>query len=50
MLEAMGQSARDIEGAIRFSLGRLNSPDEIDAVVDAAAAAVARFRELGSFR
>ena len=50
VLEAMGQTGRDIEGAIRFSLGRLNSPDEIDAVVDAAAAAVARFRELGSFR
>ena len=50
VLEAMGQSARDIEGAIRFSLGRLNSPDEVDAVVEAAAAAVARFRELGSFR
>ena len=50
VLEAMGQSSRDIEGAIRFSLGRLNSPDEVDAVVDAVASAVARFRKLGSFR
>ena len=50
VLEAMGQPARDIEGAIRFSLGRLNSPGEVDTVVEAAAAAVARFRELGSFR
>ena len=50
VLEAMGQSSKDIEGAIRFSLGRLNSPDEIDTVVDAVAAAVNRFRKLGSFR
>ena len=50
VLEAMGQSSRDIEGAIRFSLGRLNSPDEVDTVVDAVAAAVKRFRRLGSFR
>ena len=50
VLEAMGQLSRDIEGAIRFSLGRLNSPDEVDTVVDAVAAAVKRFRRLGSFR
>lgn len=50
VLEAMGQSSKDIEGAIRFSLGRLNSPDEVDAVVDAVASAVKRFRRLGSFR
>ena len=50
VLEAMGRSGKEIEGAIRFSLGRLNSPDEVDMVVDAVAAAVARFRKLGSFR
>lgn len=50
VLEAMGQSSRDIEGAIRFSLGRLNCPDEVETVVDAVAAAVKRFRRLGSFR
>ena len=50
VLEAMGQSAKDIEGAIGFSLGRLNSPDEVDVVVDAVASAVKRFRRLGSFR
>ncbi|MGX8774777.1 MAG: aminotransferase class V-fold PLP-dependent enzyme, partial [Bacillota bacterium] len=50
VLEAMGQSSSDIEGAIRFSLGRLNSPEEIGAVVDAVAAAVKKFRKLGSFR
>lgn len=50
VLEAMGQSSKDIEGAIRFSLGRLNSPDEVDVVVDAVASAVKRFRRLGSFR
>ena len=50
VLAAMGQSDKDIEGAIRFSLGRLNSPDEVDLVVDAVAGAVGRFRKLGSFR
>ena len=50
VLEAMGQSSKDIEGAIRFSLGRLNSPEEVDVVVDAVASAVERFRRLGSFR
>lgn len=50
VLQAMDQSSKDIEGAIRFSLGRLNSPEEIDTVVDAVAAAVGRFRRLGSFR
>lgn len=50
VLAAMGRSDKDIEGAIRFSLGRLNSPEEVDTVVKAVAAAVARFRRLGSFR
>ena len=50
VLQAMGRSSKDIEGAIRFSLGRLNSPDEVDTVVDTVAAAVKRFRKLGSFR
>ena len=50
VLEAMGRSSKNIEGAIRFSIGRLNSPDEVDTVVEAVAAAVKRFRKLGSFR
>ena len=50
VLEAMGRSSKDIEGAIRFSLGRLNSLDEVNKVVEAVAAAVTRFRRLGSFR
>ena len=50
VLEAMGRSSKDIEGAIRFSLGRLNSLEEVDTVVDAVARAVGRFRKLGSFR
>ncbi|MBE6029913.1 MAG: cysteine desulfurase [Clostridiales bacterium] len=50
VLEAMGRSSKDIEGAIRFSIGRLNRLDEVDTVVEAVAAAVARFRRLGSFR
>ena len=50
VLEAMGRTSKDIEGAIRFSLGRMNSPEEVDTVVDAVVKAVARFRKLGSFR
>ena len=50
VLEAMGRSSKDIEGAIRFSIGRLNRLDEVDTVVEAVAAAVKRFRKLGSFR
>ncbi len=50
VLEAMGRSSKDIEGAIRFSLGRLNSLEEVDTVVEAVARAVGRFRRLGSFR
>lgn len=50
VLEAMGRSSKDIEGAIRFSLGRLNRPEEVDTVVEAVARAVGRFRRLGSFR
>ena len=50
VLQAMGRSPKQIEGAIRFSLGRLNHMDEVEQVVDAAAKAVTRFRRLGSFR
>jgi len=50
VLRAMGLSGREIEGAVRFSLGRLNSPEEVDTVTDAVCAAVRRFRRLGSFR
>lgn len=50
VLKAMGLKDREIEGALRFSLGRMNDISEMDIVVDRVAAAVKRFRKLGSFR
>lgn len=50
VLKAMGLSEREIEGALRFSFGRLNSLSEMDIVIDKVTAAVKRFRRLGSFR
>ena len=45
-----GLADRDIEGAIRFSLSRFNTREEIDETIEKTAAAVRRFRRLGSFR
>ena len=50
VLKAMGLNDREIEGTLRFSFGRFNSIDEMDIVADRVAAAVKRFRKLGSFR
>lgn len=50
VLSAMGLDSREIEGAIRFSLSRFNTMDEIEETVDALKKAVASFRRLGSFR
>lgn len=50
VLKAMGLGDRQIEGAIRFSFGRMNSVDEMDVVIDKVSEAVKRFRRLGSFR
>lgn len=50
VLQAMGLSDREIEGALRFSFGRFNSLEEMDVVIDKVSAAVRRFRKLGSFR
>lgn len=50
VLKAMGLGDRQIEGAIRFSFGRMNSVDEMDVVIDKVSKAVKRFRRLGSFR
>ena len=46
----MGLEEKRIEGTIRFSLGRFNSPDETDETIEKTAEAVKRFRRLGSFR
>jgi cysteine desulfurase len=50
VLTAMGFKDKEIEGTIRFSLGRFNSMEEMDQVVDKVTGAVKRFRKLGSFR
>lgn len=50
VLKAMGLKDKEIEGTLRFSFGRMNSIEEIDIVADKVAAAVKRFRRLGSFR
>lgn len=50
VLKAMGLKDKEIEGTLRFSLGRFNSMDEMDTVIERVSAAVKRFRKLGSFR
>ncbi|MCQ2544871.1 MAG: cysteine desulfurase [Clostridia bacterium] len=50
VLEAMGLKSKQIEGTLRFSLGRFNTEDEIDICIEKVTAAVKRFRKLGTFR
>ena len=50
VLKAMGLKDKEIEGTLRFSFGRMNSIEEIDIAAEKVAAAVKRFRRLGSFR
>ena len=50
VLKAMGLSDKEIEGAIRFSLSRDNTSQEMDVVIEKVKQAVERFRLLGSFR
>lgn len=50
VLQAMGRSDKEIEGAIRFSLSGYNTKEEIEETIEKTAAAVRRFRRLGSFR
>ncbi len=50
VLMAMGLKDKEIEGTIRFSLGRFNTKEEIDEAIEKTAVAVERFRLLGSFR
>ena len=46
----MGLSAKEIEGAIRFSFSEFNTKAEFEYVVEKVKNAVKRFRKLGSFR
>lgn len=50
VLGAMGLKDKEIEGTLRFSLGRFNSMEEMDFVIEKVSSAVRRFRRLGSFR
>jgi len=50
VLKAMGLKDKEIEGTLRFSLGRFNTAEEMEITVDKVASAVKRFRRLGSFR
>lgn len=46
VLLAMGRSREEADTAIRFSLGRLNTPEEIERTVEAVKKAVVRLREM----
>jgi cysteine desulfurase len=50
VLAAMGLSEREMEGAIRFSFGEFNTPDEMERVIAEVKDAVLRFRSLSRFR
>ena len=50
VLEAMGLKPKQIEGTLRFSLGRFNTEEDIDTCIEKGTAAVKRFRKLGTFR
>lgn len=50
VLNAMGLSPKEIEGAIRFSFSEFNTREEMEYVADKLKTAVIRFRKLGSFR
>jgi cysteine desulfurase len=50
VLKAMGLRNEEIEGALRFSLNRFHTTEDMDFVLDKLKTAVQRFRKLGSFR
>ncbi len=50
VLNAMGLSPKEIEGAIRFSFSEFNTKEEMEYVAEKVKTAVTRFRKLGSFR
>lgn len=47
VLRALGLSAEELRGSIRFGLGRFNNSEEVDRVVQAIAEAVHRLRYMG---
>ncbi|MEG0391474.1 MAG: cysteine desulfurase family protein [Anaerovoracaceae bacterium] len=50
VLHAMGLNHKEIQGTLRFSFGKENTMEEMEYVVAKVAAAVNKFRKLGSFR
>jgi cysteine desulfurase len=50
VLVAMGVPARTAQGTIRFSLGKDNTDDQIDYVIEALMDIVLRLREISSVR
>lgn len=50
VLQAMGRTDSEIEGALRFSFSEFNTIEEMDQVQDRLKTAVTQFRKLGSFR
>ncbi len=50
VLNAMGLSPKEIEGAIRFSFSEFSTIEDMEYAADKVKAAVTRFRKLGTFR
>ena len=50
VLNAMGKTPKEIEGAIRFSFNEFNTVEEMDFVTEKVSQAVQKFRRLGAFR
>jgi cysteine desulfurase len=50
VLEAVGLSAKEAEGTIRFSIGRFNEPVELDYVLEKLKKSVDKIRRIGSYR
>jgi cysteine desulfurase len=48
VLTAIGLSRRDAKSCVRFSLGRSNTADQVDALIEAVAAAVSRLRSIST--
>jgi cysteine desulfurase len=48
VLTAIGLSRRDAKSCIRFSLGRSNTAEQVDALIDAVAAAASRLRSIST--
>lgn len=50
VLQALGRTEKEIDGALRFSFSEFNTMEQMDEVLDRLINEVAKFRKLGSFR